>query len=392
MDNETIRRFGRRVRLGMVGGGEGSIIGETHMLALRADGLCELVAGALSSRPEVARASAARQMIAPDRSYDSYAEMAEREAARSDRIDAVVIATPPDSHLDIARHFLSRGFDVICEKPMTRDALEALELSQLVHDSARLFCLTHCYTGYPMVRQARDMVQAGVIGKARMIEVEFAPGEPGTAIEPENPDERHWRFREGSMGKAAILGEVGSHAYNIACFIGGSRAEAVSATLATFADRREVYDNAYVTVRYQDGAQGRLWSSYVASGNDMGLKFRIFGDKAGLGWDQESPETLVHKPIGEPAVVLARGYGSTSQASRAVTRFRAGFPEGYGLAFANLYTDFAKALIARELGIPNEQYLRELPSVDDGLEGMRLIEAAIASHGSGGDWARLSNR
>lgn len=392
MDNETIRRFGRRVRLGMVGGGEGSIIGETHMLALRADGLCEMVAGALSSRPDVAKASAARQMIDVDRSYDSYVQMAEREVARADRIDAVVIATPPDSHLDIARHFLSRGIDVICEKPMSRDVQEAQELVGLVTSSGRLFCLTHCYTGYPMIRQARDMVASGIIGKIRMIEVEFAPGEPGTALEPDDPAKRHWRFKEGSMGKAAILGEVGSHSYNIACFIGGSRADSVSATLATFAERREVYDNAYVTVRYEDGSQGRLWSSYVASGNDMGLKVRIFGEKASLSWNQENPETLVHKPIGEPASILAKGYGSMSQPAQMVTRFRAGFPEGYGLAFANLYTDFAKALIARDLGLPHERYLRELPSVHDGLEGMRLIEAATASNAKDGDWTRLSDR
>lgn len=390
MDNDRIRQFGRRVRLGMVGGGEGSIIGETHMLALRADGLCELVAGALSSRPEVARASAARQMIAADRSYDSYVEMAEREASRPDRIDAVVIATPPDSHWDIARQFLSRGFEVICEKPMTRDVQEAKELAGLVDTTGRLFCLTHCYTGYPMVRHAREMVSSGAIGKVRLIEIEFAPGEPGTASEPADPSRRHWRFRESSMGKAAILGEVGSHAYNIACFICGSRAHSVSASLSTIAPRREVYDNAYLTVRYENGAQGRLWSSYVASGNDMGLKLRIFGETASLSWNQEEPETLVHKPVGAPAVVLARGYDSMSAASLAVTRFRAGFPEGYGLAFANLYTDFAKAVIARHLGLPHENYMRQLPSARDGLEGMRLIEAAVQSSNADGEWKSLS--
>ncbi len=376
----------------MVGGGEGSIIGETHMLSLRADGLCELVAGALSSRPDVASLSAERQMISADRSYQSYAEMAEREAARADRIDAVVIATPPDSHLDIARQFLSRGIDVICEKPMTRDVAEAEELASLVASTGRFFFLTHCYTGYPMVRQARDMVARGIIGDIRMIEIEFCPGEPGTALEPLDPAKRHWRFKPGSMGKAAILGEVGSHSYNLACFIGGARARSVSATLATFADRREVYDNAYLTVRYENGAQGRLWSSYVASGNNMGLKVRIFGSAASLAWDQEHPEQLVHKPIGEPAVILERGYDSMSAVARSSTRFRAGFPEGYGLAFANMYTDFAKALIARELGLDNAPYLASLPTVEDGLEGMRLIAAAISSHENDGDWKQLPNR
>jgi predicted dehydrogenase len=375
----------------MVGGGEGSIIGDTHMLALRADGLCELVAGALSSRPDVARSSAARQMIAPDRAYVDYNAMAEAESARSDRIDAAIIATPPNSHLVIAKAFLERGIDVICEKPMTRDAVEAKELAKLVIATGRLFCLTHCYTGYPMVRQARAMVSGGAIGAVRMIEVEFCPGEPGTALEPEDPLKRHWRFKIGSMGKAAILGEVGTHAYNIATYITGRRAERVSAVLNTFAARREVYDNAYLTVQFESGAQGRLWSSYVASGNDMGLSLRIFGEHASLSWRQEDPEYLIHKPIGKPAVVLARGDQGMTEPAASVARFRAGFPEGYGLAFANLYTDFASAIIARDLGIRYTQYLTELPNVEDGLEGMRMIAAAVQSHEKNGDWITLGD-
>jgi predicted dehydrogenase len=391
LDNDTIRRFGRRLRLGMVGGGEGSIIGETHMLALRADGLCELVAGALSSRPEIARASAARQMIDPDRAYTDFHTMAVQESLRADRIDAVVVATPPDSHLEIARAFLEHGIDVVCEKPMTRDAVEAKELTKVVLETGRLFCLTHCYTGYPMVRQARAMIGAGSIGKVRMIEVEFCPGEPGTALEPEDPSKRHWRFKIGSMGKAAILGEVGSHAYNMATYLTGLGAAHVSATLNTFAARREVYDNAYLTVKFDGGCQGRLWSSYVASGNDQGLSFRVFGELGSLSWRQESPEYLIHKPIGGAATALSRGYQNLDPASLSVTRFRPGFPEGYGLAFANLYTDFAKALMARDLGISYMEYLKELPSVEDGLEGMRMIAAAIRSHDERGSWVALSD-
>jgi predicted dehydrogenase len=391
MDNDTIRKFGRRLRFGMVGGGEGSIIGETHMLALRADGLCELVAGALSSRPKVALTSAARHMIAPDRAYTDFHAMAIQESLRPDCIDAVVIATPPDNHLRIAKVFLDQGIDVVCEKPITRDVAEANELVKLVLQSGRLFCLTHCYTGYPMVRQARAMVTAGAIGRVCLIEVEFCLGEPGTALEPDDPSKRHWRFKIGTMGKAAILGEVGSHAYHIATYVTGLEAERVSATMNTFAARREVYDNAYLTVEFARGAQGRLWSSYVASGHDQGLRFRIFGDSGSLTWCQEDPEYLVHKPIGAAAVVLARGYLSLGPASLNATRFRAGFPEGYGLAFANLYADFAKALIARDLGLPYAPYLRELPSVEDGLQGMRLIEAAVRSHEESSGWVSLSS-
>jgi predicted dehydrogenase len=389
LDNEMIRRFGRRVRLGMVGGGDGSIIGETHMLALRADGLCELVAGALSSRPDVARASAARQMIDPDRAYTDFHAMAAQESLRADRIDAVVIATPPDSHFAIAKAFLEHGIDVICEKPMTRDAGEAKELAKLVLQTGRFFCLTHCYTGYPMVRQARAMIATGVIGQVRMIEIEFCPGEPGTALEPSDPSKRHWRFKVGSMGRAAILGEVGSHVYHIATFLTGLRADRVSAKMHTFAARREVYDNAYVTAEFERGAQARLWSSYVAAGNDQGFRFRIFGEKGSLSWFQELPECLVHKPIGGPVVTLSRGQGNLAPVSLAGTRFRPGFPEGYGLAFANLYSDFAKALMSRDLGLVSSRYLEELPSVEDGLEGMRMIEATALSQENQGQWISL---
>ncbi|MFK0333779.1 Gfo/Idh/MocA family protein [Rhizobium sp. NPDC090275] len=328
-------------------------------------------------------------MISPERSYADYREMAVKEAQRPDGIDAVVIATPPDSHLDIAKCFLNQGIDVICEKPLTRNVEEAEQLAELVKSTDRLFCVTHCYTGYPMVRHARNVIAEGAIGAVRMIEVEFCPGEPGTALEPLDPSKRHWRFKEGYMGKAAILGEVGSHAYNIASYLTGRRAIDVSARLRTFAERREVFDNAYLTVRYDNGVEGRLWSSYVAAGNDQGLKFRIFGDHGSLLWDQESPETLTLKRIGEPAVILGRGYDSASDAAKNVTRFRAGFPEGYGLAFANLYVDFANALMARELGVDPDEHLRFLPTVQDGLEGMKMIAAAVRSNNSDGQWSKL---
>lgn len=386
MDKSLIAAFGRRLRAGMVGGGIGSIIGETHLISLRADGFYDVVAGALSSRPEVAHASAAMEMIAPDRSYADWREMAEKEAARPDRIDVVVITTPPQLHFPVAKAFLERGIDVICEKPMTRDLAEAEALVELVRRYDRLFCLTHCYTGFPMARQARAMIEAGAIGKVRMIDIVFAPGDKGTSLEPEDLSKRHWRFQASSMGKASILGEVNSHAYQMACYLTGLQAEAVSAHLATFAERREVFDNVYATLRFPDGIQGRLWSSYVAAGNDQGFSFLIIGETGQLRWSEEDPEYLWHKPMAAAATVHCRGYDELDERAKRNVRFRPGFPEGYGLAFANLYVDFAQAVMARALGRPYAHFLADLPSVEDGARGMKFIEAATRSHEADGGW------
>jgi len=379
----VIERLGRRIRLGMVGGGADSIIGETHRVAFRVDGLYQLVAGALSIDPEIAAASARAELLDPERSYLDFRTMAEREAQREDGIDAVVIATPPQTHLEIAVEFLRRGIHVICEKPMTRTAQEARELVEAVEASDRLFVLTHCYTGYPMVRQAREMVRAGALGEVRLVEAEFSSGDPGVAREPEDPAQRHWRFRAASMGEAAILGEVGSHAHNIAEYVTGRRATRVAARLDTIAQRREVYDNAYLTVEYEGGAIGRLWSSYVAVGQEHGLSFRIFGDDASLEWRQEEPEVLWHRALGGPATALTRASDGLSPASLRATRFRPGHPEGYALAFANLYRDFA-ALIAGER---DDEGL--LPTAEDGLATLRLIEAATRSNDAGCRWEPL---
>jgi predicted dehydrogenase len=298
----------------------------------------------------------------------------------------VVIATPPQLHFPVAKAFMERGIDVICEKPMTRDLAEATALVDLVRKHDRLFCLTHCYTGYPMVRQARAMIEAGAIGAVRMIDIIFAPGDRGTSLEPEDLSQRHWRFQAGSMGKASILGEVNSHAYQMACYLSGFQADTVSAHLATFAERREVFDNVYATLRFPSGVMGRLWSSYVAAGNDQGLSFLIIGETGQLRWNEEDPEYLWLKPMAAPAVVHARGYDEVDERAKRNVRFRPGFPEGYGLAFANLYVDFAEAVMARALGKPYAHYLADLPSVEDGARGMKFIEAATVSHERGGDW------
>jgi predicted dehydrogenase len=374
----------------MIGGGSDSIIGGTHLLALRSDGYCELVAGAMSVRPEIALSSAQTQMIDRDRAYTDWQVMLERETARSDRIDAVVIATPPQLHFPIAKAFLELGIDVICEKPMTRDFAEAQELVRIVRENNRIFCVTHCYSGFPMTRQARALIKQGAIGAVRMIDVIFAPGDSGTSVEPENPADRHWRFLAASIGKASILGEVNSHAYHMACFVSGLEGKRVSAHLSTFVKNREVFDNVYATVQFSDGAAGRFWSSYVAAGNDQGFSFVIIGETGQLRWSEEDAEYLWLKPIGAPAVRHSRGYDANDPSATQHDRFRAGYAEGYGLAFANLYVDFAQAIMARELGRPYDEHLALLPSVEDGARGMKFIEAATLSNEQGGRWVECA--
>jgi predicted dehydrogenase len=386
MDWTLVEAFGRRVRLGMVGGGADSVIGRTHLIAMRADGLCDLVAGAMSIDPEVARASGRRELLAPDRVYTDWREMLEAESARPDRIDAVVIATPPRLHYPVAKAFLERGFDVICEKPLAHDLAEARALAATVSETGRLFCLAHCYSGYPMVRQARAMIEAGAIGRLRMIDGEFNPGTPGIALEPDDPARRHWRFRADQAGKAGLLGETGSHAYHMINYVTGLYAEQVSSLMATFAERREVYDNAYLTVKFGEGVQGRLWYSYVATGNDHGMTLKFYGDTGSLVWWQEEGEILWHKPMGKPAIRLARGYDGMADDAERVTRIREGHPEGYLMAFANLYQLFAQAIMARSLGRPHAEFMRTLPSVEDGMRGIAFIEAATRSQDQGGAW------
>jgi predicted dehydrogenase len=388
MDRSLVEAFGRRVRIGMVGGGSDSIIGGTHLIAMRVDGICELTAGAMSIDPKIAVSSGRQELLAPDRIYTDWRQMLEKEASRADRIDAVVIATPPRLHCVIAKAFLERGFDVICEKPMTHDLAEARSLAATVGQSGRLFCLTHCYTGYPMVRQAKSLIDEGAIGKVRLVDGEFSIGTPGVALEPDDPSKRHWRFRPEQEGKAGILGEAGSHAYHMICYVTGLAAQSVSALMATFAPRREVYDNAYMTVRFNEGVQGRLWYSYVAAGNDHGLTVKIYGETGSLTWWQEEGEILWLKPMGKPKIRYGRGYTGMSVNAEMVTRIREGHPEGYLMAFANLYLLFAQAIMARKLGKPYEQFTASLPTAQDGVKGMAFIEAVALSHEQEGAWVK----
>ena len=388
MSDDLLRRHGRRLRWGMVGGGTDSVIGETHRLAARVDNRYNLVAGCLSIDPEIARDSAGLCLIPSDRAYTDYETMAAAEANRTDGVEVVTVCTPPRIHGAISAAFLRRGIDVICEKPMTADLPQSLELVDDVRETGRALMLTHCYTGYPMVRQARAMVRAGVIGAVRVIEADFVsgffPGDPGAAA-------NHWRFRRAAMGLGSTLGEIGTHAHNLACFVGGRQVTEVSAELRTFVPGREVYDDAQLQLRFEGGATGRSWSTFVATGNEHGLSFRVYGESGGLVWHQESPEELWYQPGDAPVQRLTRGQAGLTPAADQATRLRPGHPEGYVLAFANLYRDFADALLAWRLGEVPDPLAMDTPTVEDGARTMKLLEAALESHENGGVWtdARL---
>ena len=387
--NNPVRDLQRRLRVGFVGGGIDSVIGKVHQVALRSDGLGELVAGAFSIDPEIGRATGADLLLDPSRIYDNWRDMLAGETSRDDRLDVVVVITPPKLHQEIASAFLAEGFHVLCEKPMTDTAEAAETLARDGRNASGLFALTHCYTGYPMVREARELITAGAIGGVRLIEAEHAAGGPDMIRDPEDRSRRHWRFRKESMGMGAVLGEVGSHPHNISEYVTGQRVQHVSASLSTIAPGREVYDNAYLTVGYDGGAIGRIWSSYVGAGHEHGLGFRIFGEEGSLQWRQEDPEYLWHLVPGEPARRISRGLPSTSELSRASTRLGWGHPEGYLMAFANIYRDFLSAVATHELGNDPAEFLQRLPGISDGLSTMHLIDAALQSHDAGGKTVAL---
>jgi len=380
----------RRIRLGMVGGGQGAFIGAVHRMAARLDDAYELVAGALASDPARARASAGELHIAPERAYGDYATMAQTERARADAIDAVVIVTPNHLHAPVARAFLDVGIHVICDKPLTATLADAQALVDAVKRSGCLFALTHNYSGYPMARQARAMVQAGALGDIRLVHAEYVQDWLTTPLEASGHKQAAWRVDPARAGAGGSLGDIGTHAEHLARFISGLQLQEVCADLSSFVPDRLLDDNAHILLRYQGGARGMLWSSQVAPGNENGLKVRVYGTKAGLEFRQEHPNQLWFTPLGGAPQLVTRAGATAGPAAAHASRIPAGHPEGYLEAFAQLYTDFAEQLHARwEQRAPNPLAC-QVPTVEDGLRGMQFIEAAVASNRAGGRWTAVT--
>ena len=372
-----------RIRLGMVGGGNDAFIGGVHRIASRIDDRFELVAGALSSTPEKSRASG--EALGLPRIYDDYKAMAIREARRKDGIEAVSIVTPNHVHYAAAREFLKRGIHVICDKPLTSTLADAKKLVKAAEASDALFVLTHNYTGYPMVRQARAMVAGGEIGAIRVVQVEYPQD---WLTREETFKQAEWRTDPARSGAGGSTGDIGTHAHNLACFITGLEVESLAADLDAFVPGRQVDDNGHVMLRFKGGAKGMLWCSQVAPGNENALRIRVYGDKGGLEWEQEDPNYLWHTPFGAPKRKITRNGAGAGEAAARMSRIPPGHPEGYLEGFANIYSEAADAIEAHRAGtaVPGEV---TYPTVQDGLKGVQFIDACVRSSKRNAAWVTL---
>ena len=377
-----------RIRLGMVGGGRDAFIGGVHRIASRLDDHYELLAGAFSSTGEKSALSALDLGVEESRAYASFTEMAETESARDDGIEAVSIVTPNHLHFAAAKAFLQQGIHVICDKPLTSSLDDARELVKIASDSKAMFVLTHNYTGYPMMRQARAMVDAGELGDIRVVQVEYAQDWLSTRLEESGQKQADWRTDPQRSGMGGCIGDIGTHAFNLAAFVTQLELDSLSADIQTFVADRALDDNAHVMLRYKGGARGMLWSSQVAAGNENALRLRVYGSKGGIEWSQEDPNYLWFTPLGEPKRLLTRGGSGATDAANAVTRIPGGHPEGYLEGFANLYTDAAHAIIAQRAGrsVMSDSLL---PTVRDGLAGVAFVAAVVTSSKEGGVWKSL---
>ena len=376
----------RPIRLGMVGGGNDAFIGAVHRIAARIDRRFQLVAGALSSTPEKSRLSGEALGLAPDRIYDDFKAMAIREARLKDGIEAVAIVTPNHMHFAPTREFLKRGIHVICDKPLTSTMSDAKKLAKAVDESDALFVLTHNYTGYPLMRQAKAMIENGDLGKLRVVQVEYAQG---WLTNREEFKQAEWRVDPARSGAGGSTGDIGTHAFNLAEFVTGQSVETLAADLMSFVPGRPLDDNAHVMLRFNGGAKGMLWCSQVAPGNENGLRLRIYGEKGGLEWSQMNPNQLWFTRHGEPKQLLTTNGAGALEANTRMSRIPAGHPEGYLEGFANIYSEAASAIEAHRDGTALDPAVT-YPGIKEGIAGMQFIDACVRSSKRDGAWIKLA--
>jgi predicted dehydrogenase len=381
----------RKIRMGMVGGGRGAFIGGVHRMAAALDGQIELVCGAFSSNPEKSKASAEDFFIAPERAYGSFEEMikAEKQLPEDVRMDFVSIVTPNHLHFAPAKMALENGFHVVCDKPVTFTLAEAKELEKLVEETGLIFALTHNYTGYPMVKQAKAMIKNGEIGAIRKVVVEYPQGWLATKIEDSGQKQASWRTDPTKSGASGCMGDIGSHAENLAEYITGLKIKELCADLTTFVDGRLLDDDGNVLLRFEGGAKGILHASQISVGEENDLNIRIYGTKGGLQWHQMEPNTLLVKWMDKPTQVYRTGVGTLSPEANAHARIPAGHPEGYLEAFANIYRNVAYCIQARLKGEEVEAIYSDFPTVSDGVRGMEFIEKLVESSQKGAVWVEL---
>jgi predicted dehydrogenase len=376
----------RRLRLGFVGGGRGAFIGEVHANGARLSNRFEIVAGALSENPETARQSGKDWLLPPDRVYVDYVDMAEREAARTDGIDAIAITTPNNTHHSIAAAFMDRGIDVICDKPLATTVEDALDLVTRQRSSGLIFAVTYSFAAHAMVRQAREMVRDGAVGQIRQIHVEYFQD---WAINPPPASAKgaQWRVDSSRVGPAFTTSDIGTHAHHLASFVTGLPVERVRAEFHVSGYPKSLEDTAFMHLRFAGDVPGTLMVSQAAAGTQCGLRLRVFGDQAGLEWDQENPEYLRFNCVGGASQTISRGLGAgMGVAASRFVRMPRGHPEALTDAWANLYTEFAIAVEARRAGETVPEGLLAYPTVMDGALGVKFVQAAVASNAAGGTW------
>jgi predicted dehydrogenase len=380
-------RKGGKIRLGMVGGGADAFIGAVHRIASRIDDRYELVAGALSSTPEKARRSGEALGLAADRIYDDYESMAKAEGERPDGVEAVAIVTPNHAHAGPTYAFLKAGIHVICEKPLTMTLAEGRKMRAAIEKSGLIFALTHNYTGYPLVRRMREMVRAGELGEIRLVHAEYPQDWLSGPTETTGNKQAEWRTDPKRSGAGGALGDIGTHAYNLADYVTGLELAELSADLTSFGAGRQLDDNAQMMLRYANGARGAIWASQVAPGNENGLMLRVYGTKGGFHWRQDNPNYLTWSPYEKSTRIITRGGPDSGEAAGRVTRIPPGHPEGYLEGFANIYTEVARAITAARGGKKPPKGVH-FPTIEDGIKGLAFIEAAVKSSKANGRWVK----
>ena len=382
----------RKIRMGMVGGGRGAFIGGVHRIAANIDGQIELVCGAFSSDPQRSRDSGADLFLPPARCYGTFEEMMKGEAAMpvGERMDFVAIVTPNHVHFPAAKCALEHGFPVLSDKPATFDLAEARELESIVSRTGLLYGLTHNYTGYPLVKQARELVLSGRLGKIRKIVVEYPQGWLSTRIEESGQKQAAWRTDPARSGAAGCIGDIGTHAENLAEYVTGLKIKELAADLTTFVEGRALDDDGNILLRFENGAKGVLHASQISVGEENNLSIRVYGELGGLEWHQKEPNTLLVKWSDKPMEVWRTGLGYLGAAAAANTRTPSAHPEGYLEAFANIYRNFANHLRAGlDSAIPDQVAL-DYPKIEDGIRGMAFIEAAVESSKNNARWTSLN--
>lgn len=386
MANPVINALGRKLRLGVIGGGPDSFIGIVHRGASTLEEYYEVVAGVFSSKP--AKSIACAQELGIERGYGTAEEMIKAEAARDDRVDVIAIMTPNNSHYAIACMAIEHGFHIMCEKPLTNDPKEAMDLVQRVQASDVECCVAYAYSGYPMVREAKAIVAAGELGEIRMIQCDYVQGHLAELTESEKAGQ-NWHMNPDMAGPSLIIGDIGTHCYHLASFVSGMTPSELSADIANVVPGRTADDYTGILTRYKNKARGSFFITQAAAGATHGLCLKIYGSKGGLEWYQEQPNELLVRSLDQPIKILQKGGVGLHEAANRVSRIAIGHPEGYREAFANLYTDLAEVIIAQHTQIPENPLARYFPSIEEGAAGVKFVEAAVKSHQSNGQWVSL---